>query len=197
MIVPSMPPLSARLAARMIWLGTLLLGAGTCAADCPAFLNHDFLKLHSTEHVNVCKAYAGKPLLIVNTASHCGYTPQFKGLESLNQKYKSRGLVLIGFPSDDFTQEARDEAETAQVCYVNYGVTFTMLSPLPVKGPAANPVFRELARQSHEPTWNFNKYLVRPDGKVTAYFDSDATPESAPLNQSIERLLAGSQIGSP
>ena len=163
---------------------------------CPAFLNHDFLKLHSTERVNLCKAFAGKPLLIVNTASHCGYTPQFKGLEALNRKYRGRGLVLIGFPSDDFNQEAKDEAETAQVCYVNYGVTFTMLSPLPVKGGGANPVFRELARQSHEPTWNFNKYLVRADGRVTAYFDSDTTPESATLDRSIEQLLSGSESGS-
>lgn len=188
--------MSARLFARVCCMGATLLGASAWAGECPAFLNHNFLKLHSTEHVNVCKAYAGKPLLIVNTASHCGYTPQFKGLEALNQKYRNRGLVVIGFPSDDFNQEAKDESETAQVCYVNYGVTFTMLSPLPVKGTAANPVFRELARQSHEPTWNFNKYLVKPDGKVTAYFDSDATPESAPLNQSIEQLLAATQGSS-
>jgi glutathione peroxidase len=169
---------------------SLLFLAGSAWADgCPAFLNHDFQKLHSSQTVNICKAYAGKPLLIVNTASHCGYTPQFKGLEALNEKYKRRGLVLVGFPSDDFNQEAKDEAETAQVCYENYGVTFTMLSPLPVKGAAANPVFKELNRQSHEPTWNFNKYLVKPDGSVTQYFDSDVTPESPELTQAIERLL--------
>jgi glutathione peroxidase len=171
-------------------------GARARAETCPTFLNHDFQKLHSETRVNICKAYAGKPLLLVNTASHCGYTPQFKGLEALNEKYKARGLVVIGFPSDDFNQEAKDEAETAQVCYVNYGVTFTMLSPLPVKGAAANPVFRELARQSHEPTWNFNKYLVKPDGTVTAYFDSDITPESGQLNDAIESLLAGTKAGS-
>jgi glutathione peroxidase len=167
----------------------LLVTGGAWAGTCPAFLNHDFPKLHSNESVNLCKAYAGKPLLIVNTASHCGYTPQFQGLEALNVKYRDRGLVLVGFPSDDFNQEARDEAETAQVCFVNYGVTFTMLSPLPVKGAAANPVFKELNRQSHEPTWNFNKYLVRPDGTVAQYFDSDVTPESPELIQAIERLL--------
>jgi glutathione peroxidase len=137
----------------------------------------------------LCKVAAGRPLLIVNTASHCGYTPQFKGLESLNQKYKNRGLVLVGFPSDDFNQEAKSEAETATVCYENYGVTFTMLSPLPVKGAAANPVFKVLNAQSHEPTWNFNKYLVKPDGTVAEYFDSDVTPESPRLTQAIERLL--------
>lgn len=186
----------SRLWARWTAVSTLLLGASAWAGNCPAYLNHDFQKLHSSEHVNICQAYPGRPLLIVNTASHCGFTPQFKGLEALHEQYKGRGLVVIGFPSDDFNQEARDESETAQVCYVNYGVTFTMLSPLPVTGTAANPVFRELARQSHEPTWNFNKYLVKPDGTVTAYFDSNTTPESAPMHQSIEQLLAAGHGGS-
>jgi glutathione peroxidase len=180
---------------RWIAVLALLFGGSAWAGSCPAYLNHDFQKLHSTERINICNAYNGRPLLIVNTASHCGFTPQFKGLEALHEQYKDRGLVVIGFPSDDFNQEARDEAETAQVCYVNYGVTFTMLSPLPVTGRAANPVFRELARQSHEPTWNFNKYLVKPDGTVTAYFDSDTTPESATMHQSIEQLLAASHGG--
>jgi glutathione peroxidase len=160
------------------------------AADCPAYLNHDFKKLHSEETVNICKAFPGRPLLLVNTASHCGYTPQFKGLETLYERYRQRGLVVVGFPSDDFQQEAKDEAETAQVCYLNYGVTFTMLAPLAVKGAAANPVFRELIRQSgHEPSWNFNKYLVSPQGKVTAYYDSDITPDSAELADGVETLL--------
>jgi glutathione peroxidase len=166
--------------------------ANADASNCPAYLDHTFKKLHSEETVNICKAYAGKPLLIVNTASHCGYTPQFKGLESVYERYKDRGLVVVGFPSDDFNQEARDESETAQVCYLNYGVKFTMLAPLPVKGPAANPVFRELARQTHEPTWNFNKYLVKPDGKVTQHFESEITPDSAELEHGIEALLATS-----
>ena len=179
----------SRLWARWVGVTTLLLGGSAWAGNCPAYLNHDFQKLHSSERVNICTAYAGRPLLIVNTASHCGFTPQFKGLESLHEQYKGRGLVVIGFPSDDFNQEAKDESETAQVCYVNYGVTFTMLSPLPVTGAAANPVFRELARQSHEPTWNFNKYLVKPDGTVARYFDSEVTPDSLELTQAIERLL--------
>jgi glutathione peroxidase len=85
----------------------------TRAADCPAFLDHDFKKLHSTHGINLCKEFAGRPLLIVNTASHCGYTPQFKGLEALHRKYQARGLVVVGFPSDDFNQEAESEAKTA------------------------------------------------------------------------------------
>jgi glutathione peroxidase len=171
----------------------LSLGASVASAagPCPAFLDHDFQKLHTSEHVNLCKAFAGKPLLLVNTASHCGYTPQFSGLEAINQKYRARGLVVVGFPSDDFNQEAKDPAETAQVCYENFGVTFTMLSPLPVKGTAANPVFRELARQKDDPHWNFNKYLVRPDGTVMAHFDSEVTPESPEFTAALERLIAG------
>ncbi len=175
----------------------LLLGSAVArAGSCPAYLNHEFKKLHSEETLNICKAYAGRPLLIVNTASHCGYTPQFSGLESLYQRYRGRGLVVLGFPSDDFNQEAKDEAETAQVCYINYGVTFTMFAPLPVKGAAANEVFKELARQSHEPTWNFNKYLVQPDGKVAHYYDSDITPDSSELSQGIETLLRPANHGS-
>jgi glutathione peroxidase len=163
--------------------------APAASSTCPAFLNHDFRKLRSSGSVNICKDFAGKPLLIVNTASHCGYTPQFKGLQALHEKYKGQGLVVVGFPSDDFQQEAKDEAETAEVCFLNYGVTFTMLSPTVVTGRSANPVFAELARQQRQPGWNFNKYLVTPAGKVTAYFDSNATPESAQLNQAIGALL--------
>jgi glutathione peroxidase len=172
-------------------LSTALLIAGTTTAQaaCPAFLNHEFKKLHSVDSVNLCSAYAGKPLLIVNTASHCGFTPQFKGLEALHRKYKDKGLVVVGFPSDDFNQEAKDQAETADVCYVNYGVTFTMVAPSPVKGPQANPVFQELNRRAGEPTWNFNKYLVSADGTVVQHFDSEVTPDSAELNQAIEKLF--------
>jgi len=161
------------------------------AADCPAWLDQDFRKLRSSETVNLCKAHAGKPLLIVNTASYCGYTPQFKGLEALHQKYRDQGLVVVGFPSDDFNQEAADQADTAEVCYVNYGVKFTMLEPTAVKGPQANPVFAELARQSRAPGWNFNKYLVAPDGRVVQYFGSSVDPGSPEMSEAIAALLGG------
>jgi glutathione peroxidase len=172
-------------------LTTALFLAGTAIAKatCPAFLDHEFKKLRSSESVNLCSAYAGKPLLVVNTASHCGYTPQFKGLEALHRKYRERGLVVVGFPSDDFNQEAKDQAETADICYINYGVTFTMLAPSSVTGKNANPVFRELDRRTQEPTWNFNKYLVSADGKVVQHFDSEVAPESGRLTAAIERLL--------
>jgi glutathione peroxidase len=167
----------------------LIYGARALAADCPAFLDHDFTRLRSSEKINLCKAYAGKPLLIVNTASHCGFTPQFKALEAVNEKYAARGLVVVGFPSNDFHQEADDVNETAEVCYVNYGVKFTMLAPSSVKGADANPVFRELGRQAQAPKWNFNKYLVRPDGTVAKYFDSTVTPDSAEFIRAVEALL--------
>ncbi len=176
-------------------LGLIVLAHSgqAAAADCPAFLNQTVRQLHSSETVNVCKLAAGKPLLIINTASHCGFTPQFKGLEALHQKYKDRGLVVVGFSSDDFNQEAKDEAEAAEVCFLNNGVTFTMLAPSVVTGKAANPVFRELARQSQEPAWNFNKYLVKADGTVVRHFDSKVTPQSTELNDAIEGVLASSK----
>ena len=163
---------------------------GTALAECPAYLNQDLRKLRSKETINICKDFAGKPLLIVNTASHCGFTPQFKGLQALHEKFKDKGLVLIGFPSNDFHQEAKAEEETAEVCYINYGVKFTMVSESSVKGADANPIFKELTRQTKAPSWNFNKYLVKPDGTVVEHFGSTTTPESSALNKAIEKVLA-------
>jgi glutathione peroxidase len=161
----------------------------TAAKSCPAWLDHDFRKLHSSETVNICKDFAGKPLLIVNTASHCGFTPQFKGLEAVHEKYKDRGLVMIGFASDDFNQEDKSEEVAAEICYINYGVKFTMLSPTHVKGADANPVFAELIKQKQAPSWNFNKYFVRPDGRVETYFAQTVTPESKQFTDAVENLL--------
>jgi glutathione peroxidase len=175
--------------------GMLLSAPFAAAGSCPAFLQHEFRKLHSDEKINLCSAFGGKPLLIVNTASHCGYTPQFQALQALHERYRGRGLVVIGFPSDDFRQESADEAETATVCFINYGVTFTMLSPTAVTGADANPVFRELARQAREPDWNFNKYLVGADGRVSAHFGSEVTPDSAQMTGGIEKLLGANAAG--
>lgn len=171
---------------------TLLCAGSAMAADCPAFLNQDLKKLRSSERINICNAYAGKPLLIVNTASHCGYTPQFKGLQALHEKYKDRGLVVLGFPSNDFNQEDSEPRKIAEVCYINYGVKFTMLSESAVKGAKANPIFKELARQSEAPSWNFNKYLVTPDGTVVQHFDSSTTPDSKEMTAALEQVLKGS-----
>jgi glutathione peroxidase len=168
---------------------TPVVAAGAAPQSCPAFLNQDFRSLHSSQIVNICKVSAGKPMLIINTASKCGFTPQYTGLEAVHQKYKSRGLVVVGFASNDFNQESKDEAESAEICFQKHGVTFTVLSDTHVKGADANPVFKELIKQSSEPKWNFNKYLVTADGKVAKYFPSNVTPESAEFNAEIEKLL--------
>ncbi|MBC7983390.1 MAG: glutathione peroxidase [Candidatus Obscuribacterales bacterium] len=187
--------MSYRNSIRRLACGLVLLASGglASAADCPAFLNQDLQKLRSSERVNLCKAFAGKPMLIVNTASHCGFAPQFKGLQSLHEKYKDKGLVVLGFPSDDFNQESKDETETADVCYINYGVKFTMLSPSPVKGSGANPIFKELARQTKAPAWNFNKYLVNADGTVVKHFGSTVAPDSAEMTKAIDAVLSASK----
>ncbi len=158
-------------------------------AGCPSYLDHSLRELHSKNSVNLCDKFAGQPLLIINTASHCGFTPQFKGLEAVYQKYRAQGLVVVGFASDDFNQEDKDEGNAAKICYVNNGVTFTMLAPSKVRGSDANPVFHELATRTEAPSWNFNKYLVDRDGKVVSHFDSNVTPASKELRQAIERLL--------
>jgi glutathione peroxidase len=129
-------------------------------------------------------------VLAVLVSSLCGFSnPQFKELEIVHKKYRDRGLEVVGFASNDFNQEAKDEQKAADVCYVNYGVTFTMFAPTHVRGDEANPIFRELANQSQAPAWNFNKYLVDSTGKVVKHFDSSTTPDSAVLQQAIESIL--------
>ena len=169
--------------------GALAVGTAAVQATCPDYLNHSMRRLHAQDEVNLCAVSAGKPVLIVNTASHCGFTPQFKGLEAVHQRYKDRGLVVLGFASDSFKQEADSEQEAADVCYVNYGVSFTMLAPTPVRGEQANPVFRALAEAAGEPRWNFNKYLVDSEGTLIEHFDSRTGPASARMTAAIEKVL--------
>jgi glutathione peroxidase len=168
-----------------------LFANGAVLAACPDVLNHEMRKLRSKETVQLCEAYAGKPVLMINTASHCGFTPQFKGLEALYQEYKDQGLIVAGFPSDSFNQEADSEDKTAEMCYVNYGVTFDMYSEIPVKGDDAHPLFVELAEAQGAPRWNFTKYLVDADGKVVAKWGSRTAPDDPELRKAIETALAG------
>lgn len=167
----------------------LLSFSSHAESQCPAFLDYDLPKLHSKDTVNLCDVAADKPLLVVNTASHCGYTKQFEGLEALHQKYKDQGLLVVGFASNDFNQEAQTEEEANRVCRENFGVTFTMIAPSYVTGQRANPVFQEINQQSNEPGWNFSKYLINSEGKVVAAFPSKVSPESDELSKVIESLL--------
>tara|TARA_R100001377_G_scaffold49963_3_gene29031 strand:- start:1465 stop:2019 length:555 start_codon:yes stop_codon:yes gene_type:complete len=168
--------------------GTFADEAGAADGACISWLNQSIGKLNSSQEHDLCALTAGKTVLIVNTASFCGYTPQFKGLEALYQRYKDEGLVVLGFPSDDFNQEAEEAAEIAEVCFINYGVNFPMTSEIKVKGSAAHPIFKVLASKG-EPRWNFNKYLISKQGEVLAHYDSDVTPESAAFISAIEQQL--------
>lgn len=160
------------------------------AAECPALLQGEVQKLRSQERIDLCATFAGKPMLVVNTASFCGFTSQFKGLEALYQRYKGQGLQVLGVPSDDFRQEADNSEETAKVCYVNYGVTFLMSETQRVTGRDAMPLFKELAAQSKAPRWNFTKYVVDAQGRVVARFSSTTKPDDPELLSAIEQAIA-------
>lgn len=168
----------------------MLLSSPVLAAECPAYLNHDLRKLHSSDSVNLCDIAGNKPMLVVNTASRCGFTGQFDGLEALHKEYSDKGLVVVGFASNDFRQEADSEAEAASVCFKNYGVTFTMIAPTAVTGRDANPVFQAINSQSSQPRWNFHKYVLNSRGEVVESFASRVSPDAPELRSAVERVVA-------
>jgi len=162
-------------------LAFLLTPAVQAADGCADALDTTVRKLHSQQTLDLCALTRNRLTLVVNTASQCGYTPQFKDLEALYQTYREQGLIVIGFPSDDFRQELNSESDTAEVCYVNYGVTFPMAATSAVKGDNANPVFRALGTATQAPGWNFNKYLVASDGSSSRHFAAAAEPRGGEL----------------
>jgi glutathione peroxidase len=167
-----------------------LVAATPAAASCPALLKQSFKRLQDEAPQDLCQ-YAGKVVLVVNTASYCGYTKQYEGLEKLYAKYSPRGLVILGFPSNDFKQEAASTKEIADLCYNTYGVKFPMFAPSVVSGANANPLHAALAKQTgKEPKWNFTKYLIGRDGSVLGHFPSKVTPDDPDLVNKIEGALA-------
>lgn len=135
-------------------------------------------------------AYKGKLLLVVNTASQCGYTPQYTGLEAISKKYKDQGLVVLGVPANNFGgQEPGTEEEIKTFCTRNYKVTFPLSSKVSVNGEDSDPLYKYLSTTAGAPKWNFTKYLVDRNGKVIKRFDSGVAPESAELTTAIEAAL--------
>ncbi|NMM89843.1 glutathione peroxidase [Rhodococcus sp. SRB_17] len=159
-------------------------------AACPALLQHTVLRLQDEEPQSLCQ-YSGKVLLVVNTASYCGFTGQYEGLEALHKRYQGKGLVVLGFPSNDFAQEGGDNAQIAAFCENTYGVKFPMFAKSSVTGAEASPLYRQLAQQTGKvPRWNFYKYLVGRDGRVAGSYSSLTAPDNAGLVRAIEKALA-------
>lgn len=158
---------------------------------CPAILQHQFLRLQDETPQNLCQ-YAGKVVLVVNTASYCGFTWQYEGLEALYAKYQSKGLVVLGFPSNDFgRQEPGNSKEIADFCYNTYGVKFPMFSKAVVSGPDRNALYTALFQATKiEPKWNFHKYLIARDGKVLASYSTQMAPDNVKVVSAIEKALS-------
>jgi len=165
--------------------------ATVAPASCPAILKQNFKRLQDEAPQDLCQ-YAGKVILVVNTASYCGFTKQYEGLEALYAKYGSKGLVVLGFPSNDFGQQEPGSAkEIADFCYNTYGVKFPMFSKTVVSGKNPNPLYADLIKATGKaPAWNFHKYLIGRDGKVLTNFGSKVTPEDKQLVGAVEKALA-------
>ena len=160
-------------------------------AACPALLQKTFKRLQDDAPQNLCQ-YAGKVLLVVNTASYCGFTPQYEGLEKLYANYGAQGLVVLGFPSNDFGQQEPGKGkDIADFCYNTYGVKFPMFEKSVVTGKNANPLFLDLAKAGGgAPRWNFYKYLVGRDGKLIDSYSSMTAPDSGSLVSDVKKALA-------
>jgi len=200
---------------RFLQLTALCAGAGTVAASvfaqgmknqsgiqlhektastgnnaCNSLLSHELRPLMGPERRPLCDKFSDQVLLIVNTASKCGFTPQFEQLETLHQRYNDRGFQVLGFPSGDFRQELSSEEAVAQFCELNYGVTFPMFEKISVTGQSAHPLYKDLAQMTGaEPRWNFNKYLIDRNGQAIAYYPSGAQPLGEQMIKDIEALL--------
>ncbi len=159
------------------------------AADCAPLLQHTFRTLQTGEPQSLCQ-FRGKVLLIVNTASYCGYTKQYEGLEALYRRYRERGLVVVGFPSNDFSQEPGGNKEIAEFCRTTYGVQFPMFEKTTVANLAQSPFYARLAQATGQaPKWNFHKYVVDRGGRPVATFASAVPPDARELVMLLERLL--------
>lgn len=153
---------------------------------CPEFLDVTMRKLGTKEQINFCDSYNGRALLIVNTASNCGYAHQFAELERLHQTYTDQNISVIGFSSNDFFQEEKSETDAAAVCYDKYEVTFPVMATSSVRGADANPVFMALGQAKGFPSWNFNKYIITADGNILRRFKASISPDHPKLRRTLQ-----------
>ena len=160
------------------------------AAECSDLLDINVRTLNSQQEVNLCQAYQGKVLLIVNTASKCGYTDQYAELEGLYAQHKDKGFAVLGFPSNDFGgQEPGSEAQIRDFCVNTYAVKFPMFQKTRVKPPNADPLYAKLGEAAGYPRWNFHKYLIDRNGQVVSSYASAVSPYSGQIMSSVKRLL--------
>jgi glutathione peroxidase len=165
--------------------------AQAAPAACPALLQHRFDRLQDEKPQSLCQ-YSGQVLLVVNTASFCGFTGQYQGLEALHARYQAQGLVVLGFPANDFgRQEPGSNQAIADFCENTFGVKFPMFSKTSVSGREANPLYRQLARRTGEsPQWNFHKYLIGRDGQTVRSYPSALDPQNPAFLKDIEKFLS-------
>ena len=172
------------------WANTSSTESPAPTSTCPAILQHTPQRLQDEKPMPLCQ-YAGQVILIVNTASYCGFTPQYKGLEALYDQYKPRGFVVLGFPSNDFSQEPDKNSQIADFCENTFGVKFPMFTKTSVKGTSATPLFKQLTQRTQTaPKWNFYKYLISRDGLSIESFNSLTAPDDKAFIAEIEKQLA-------
>ena len=178
---------AAALLAPQAWSAAPQAPASTA---CSGFLQQNVLRLQDEKPQSLCQ-YSGKVVVVVNTASFCGFTPQYQGLEELHAKYSGRGLVVLGFPSNDFSQETGSNKQIADFCENTFGVKFPMFTKTSVRGKDASPLFRQLAEKTGTtPRWNFYKYVIARDGVSVVSFNSMTEPTSRQFVGEIEKQLA-------
>lgn len=180
----------------IIFVSVVLMGCSTMDKEIMVNSIYDIEVQDITEKPVKLSEYRGKVLIIVNTASKCGFTGQYEGLEALYKKYKDKGLVVLGFPSNDFLkQEPGNNSEIQSFCTLNYGVTFPMFAKIAVKGSEQHPLYAYLTSSRTNPetagkvSWNFNKFIISRDGKLSARFGSRTKPNDEKLLKAIVQML--------
>lgn len=167
----------------LLWSSNSVLGA-----NCPDIYNHQLTTLQGKK-VNLCE-FQDKPILVVNTASKCGFTPQFESLERLYAQHQAKGLLVLGFPSNDFKQEPNSNKEIRDFCKLTYSVKFPMMAKSSVTGATANPFYQQLIQRTGQaPMWNFYKYLILPNASEVYVFSSDVKPDSAEVLSKLKPYL--------